>query len=303
MNDPSPQRAGASDVAALTSLSLLQRTRTLLESHQLRPVKSLGQNFLIDDNLARKIAAAALELQPKRIVEVGPGLGALTTVLADGGVEVVAFEKDRKLEAPLRELLTSCPGVDLRMGDFLEAEGLDELSPGAVAVGNLPYYVTTPILEKLFLASPPFAGIIVTVQREVAQRLTALPGTAEYGSLTVFCCYYMERVEELCRLGPSVFLPQPGVASSALQMIPRCQAPPEVLDPVCFFQGLRASFGYRRKTLAKALASSPDLGLTRDRSQEILADAGIDGRRRGETLTFAEFVALGNSIAGHKETP
>ncbi|MCE5215562.1 16S rRNA (adenine(1518)-N(6)/adenine(1519)-N(6))-dimethyltransferase RsmA [bacterium] len=303
MNDPSLERAGASDAGALTSLSLLQRTRTLLESHQLRPVKSLGQNFLIDDNLARKIAAAALEFQPKRIVEVGPGLGALTTALADGGVEVVAFEKDRKLEAPLRELLVSYAGVELRMGDFLEAEGLDELSPGSVAVGNLPYYVTTPILEKLFLTSPPFLGVIVTVQREVAQRLTARPGTAEYGSLTVFCTYYMERVEELCRLGPSVFLPQPGVASSALRMIPRREQPREVRDPVSFFLGLRASFGYRRKTLAKALASSPDLSLTREQAQEVLVSAGIDGQRRGETLSFTEFVALGNSIAGHKETP
>jgi len=281
----------------LLSQPLGRRTRELLHRSGLRPVKSLGQNFLVDDNLAAKLAGAALELSPQTIVEIGPGLGALTVPLARSGCRVVAFEKDKKLEGPLRDLMSGFSNFDLRMGDFLDADLGGLTGPETVAVGNLPYYITSPILERLFLAQPPLRAIVVTTQREVADRLTASPGSKEYGSLTVFCSYYVESIEVIARLGPSVFLPPPAVASTALRLIPRRQPPPGVLSEARFFAGVRAALGYRRKSLRRALATAPQTGLDVTDAAAVLAAAGLDPTRRGETLSFDEFVALGNALA------
>lgn len=286
----------------LVEMPLAARTRELVTRFALRPVKSLGQNFLTDDNIARKLAGAALELSPATIIEIGPGLGALTVPLARSGARIVGYEKDKKLEGPLRELLSAFPNVELHMADFLKADLTPHLGPDTIAVGNLPYYITSPILEKLLLTQPPLRAIIITVQREVAERLSASPATREYGSLTVFCAYYVRSIEQLARLSPGVFWPQPSVASSALRLIPRRGPPPGVASPPHFFAGLRAAFGYRRKTLRKALTTAPETGLDRTQAEAVLAAAGIQPQRRGDTLTFDEFVALGNALAAQEET-
>lgn len=280
----------------LCDLPLPRRTRELQALYGLRPAKSLGQNFLVDPNLADKLVAAAIELAPRRLIEIGPGLGALTVPLARSGLTVVCFEKDRKLEAPLQDLMAPFPNFELVLGDFLRADLTGRTDGETVAVGNLPYYVTTPILERLWGLRPPLRGMVVTVQREVASRLRARPGTPEYGSLTVFAAYCLERLELLAQMPPSVFSPQPGVSSSALVMVPRRGPLEGVRSEECFFRGLRAAFGYRRKTLAQALATAVG-EMDRDAAAGVLIRAGIDPGARGETLGLDEFVALGNELA------
>lgn len=286
----------------LLEMSLAARTRELLARHDLRPVKGLGQNFLLDENLASKLARLALDEAPAKVMEIGAGLGALTVPLARAGARVIAYEKDKKLEAPLRDLLRGFADVQLEMGDFLDADLVPHAGAETVAVGNLPYYVTSPILEKLFLTQPPLRAIIVTVQREVAARLLAVPGTREYGSLTAFCAYHVQSVEQVARLGPEVFHPRPAVWSAAVRMVPRREPPEGVRSPECFFAGLRAAFGYRRKTLRRALMTARETALDREAAEAVLSLAGVAPERRGDTLSFEELIALGNALAAREES-
>lgn len=286
----------STDSERLCDWPLSRRTRELQARYGLRPSKSLGQNFLVDGNLAAVLVSAALELGPRRLVEIGPGLGALTVSLAQTGLPVVCFEKDRKLEAPLQDLMAPFPNFELVMGDFLRVDLTGWTDAETVVVGNLPYYVTTPILERLWELRPPVRGMLVTVQREVADRLRARPGTAAYGSLTVFAAYCLQRMEVVAQLPPSVFVPQPGVSSTALRMVPRSHPLIGVRSEEWFFKGLRAAFGYRRKTLAQALATGVE-GLDSETAAHVLQRAGISSGARGETLGLEEFVALGNALA------
>jgi 16S rRNA (adenine1518-N6/adenine1519-N6)-dimethyltransferase len=210
---------------------------------------------------------------------------------------VTAFEKDPKLEAPLRELLGDIASFDLQMGDFLKADLAGLSGPQAVAVGNLPYYITTPILERLLDATPPFGAVVVTVQREVGQRMMAHAGDDDYGSLTVYCQYHLEQILQVCSLGPAAFIPPPGVSSLALRLVPRQHPPEGVLSAAAFFRVVRAAFGHRRKTLRRALITAATVPGGDEAVDRVLGEAGIDGQRRGETLDFAEFARLGNALA------
>lgn len=280
-----------------TGRSLAGRTRDLLQRRGLRPRKSLGQNFLLNEAKVERIAAAAVEAAAGGpILEVGAGLGALTTALAAHGNRVVAFEVDRRLEAPLAELLSPFDNVELHITDFLAA---DLAAAGAgkafVVAGNLPYQITTPLLEKLFLA-PLCRVLVVTVQREVAQRLRAQPGNKTYGPLTLFCQYYVETVETVCELSPGDFLPAPDVSSTALRLVKRSTPPFAEPDAGTFEQVVRAAFNQRRKTVRSALVGSPLVPADRDSVAAALAQAGIDGQRRAETLTMDEFAALAREL-------
>lgn len=297
MDQPLTSEDHARQGAELRALSPSQRTRRLCSEYGLRAVKSLGQNFLTDDNVARKIAAAALELSPSHIIEIGPGLGALTVHLASGGVPVAAFEKDPKLQAPLEALLDGLGNVRLVMGDFLSADLGEYASASLVAVGNLPYYITTPILERLFELEPPPMALVLTMQREVGERLRARPGTSDYGSLSVYAAYCLEGLEEVCRLGPGVFSPEPQVQSVALRLTPRRRPPEAVISRPHLFSVVRAAFGYRRKTLRNALAQAPGVALDGPGAEALLVSAAIDPGCRGETLSLEQFIALGNALA------
>jgi len=284
------------DAEVLRAMPLASRTALLCRHFSLHAVKSLGQNFLIDDNLARKIARAALEPGPRRVLEIGPGLGALTGHLAASSLPMEAFEKDPKLEAPLRLLLTGLGNVALHIGDFLAADLTPYTSAQLAVVGNLPYYITTPILERLFEMDPPAGTLVVTVQREMGQRLRARAGSNDYSSLSVYAEYCLAAVEEVCRLGPAVFSPRPGVESVALRLTPRRSAPQGVASRQALFRVVRAAFGYRRKTLRNALAHSPEVGLDAGQAAELALSVGIDPGSRGETLTLEQFIELGNAL-------
>ncbi len=277
-------------------MPLGRRTRWLRRHFNFRPRKSLGQNFLVHGSVAQRLVAAVEEFGAQRVVEIGPGLGALTVPLARENWDTIAFESDRQLCEILRWLFSDCERVAIREGDFLAADLTGLAGPDTVVVGNLPYYITSPILEKVFETRPGFAGLVITVQQEVAERLRAQPGTKQYGSLTIFCRYYAAEIQRLATLPPQAFWPSPQVSSQALRMTLRPEPPDGVESEAAFFAAVRGAFAHRRKTLRNSLKTTTILDLSAEQVEALLAEVGIDGSRRGETLDFAEFIALGNAL-------
>jgi len=299
-------RAGESrGLAASGAPSLAGRTRELLRRHDLRLRKSLGQNFLLNAGKVERIAQAALEtaeeLGAGTIVEIGPGLGALTAPLGQSGQRVVAFEIDERLQPALAEVLAPLPNVTVRWEDFLHAD-LTDATAGQpyVAAGNLPYQITAPLLEKLF-GDRLCRALVITVQREVAQRLAAEPGGKDYGPLTLFCRYHVEHVDTIVKLSPGDFLPSPQVDSVALRLVKRTVPPFAEPNEAQFSRTVRGAFNHRRKSLLAGLALAPQLGVSRAQVTDALEAARLDGQRRAETLTMDEFARLG--IALRQVTP
>jgi 16S rRNA (adenine1518-N6/adenine1519-N6)-dimethyltransferase len=268
----------------------------LLERHGVHPRKRFGQNFLIDENILGKIIAAA-ELGPTdRVLEVGPGLGTLTAALATEAGEVVAVEIDRDLFVILQETVGGLPNVRLIQGDILdlplEAVWPDPQAPYKL-VANLPYYITTPVLFKLLLAERPWTRMVFMIQREVAERFVAAPGTKAYGALSVLVRYAAE-AELVTRVPHTAFYPAPEVGSAVVALAPRPSQLPAGVTRKFFFSVVRAGFAQRRKTLSNSLAGA---GFAGGAVTEALAAAAIDGRRRGETLTLEEYLALTRCLA------
>lgn len=279
------------------------RVAELLREYGLHPRKRFGQNFLVDENVLTKIVEAA-DLSPEDVVlEVGPGLGTLTRALAAHAGRVVAVELDRDL---LRVLETATvadlPNVRTVAGDILELP-LEELlpadAPAYKVVANLPYYITSPVILKFLTSRRPWARLVFMVQREVAERLNAGPGTKAYGSLTVTLHFFAE-VTIAARVPRTAFFPPPEVDSAVVVLTPRPEPLPPGPERDAFFAVVRAAFGQRRKTLANALAGG---GFRPPVIQAALSAAGVDGRRRGETLSLSEFVALAHCLAAQKLSP
>ncbi|MGI6286088.1 16S rRNA (adenine(1518)-N(6)/adenine(1519)-N(6))-dimethyltransferase RsmA [Neomoorella humiferrea] len=278
------------------------RTLALLREKGLIPRKSRGQNFLVDSNIVRKIAAVA-ELNPYDIVvEIGPGLGALTQELAYRGGLVIAVEIDRDLLEVLRENLRDKGNVRLVAGDALKVN-FDELVAGFLEnaggrlptyklVANLPYYITTPILMRLLTGKFRINLLVLMVQAEVGGRMLASPGSKEYGALSIAVQYYTEAAAVL-KVPRTVFYPRPEVDSVVVKMRPRTTPPVQVDNEDFFFRVVRAAFNQRRKTLLNSLGG---LGWERDLVLKAMTDAGIDPRRRGETLSIEEFARLSNAL-------
>ncbi len=272
--------------------------KALLAQHGLRPKKRLGQNFLIDRNVLGKIIAAAELDSSSRVLEIGPGLGTVTVEAAQIAKQVVAVEMDREMVAILSETVGEYSNTEIVEADFLQLD-LSEFLPSkfgdekCVVVANLPYYITSPLITRLIDNKRYVNRLVVMVQAEVADRLTAAPGTDAYGSLSVFAQYHCS-VSIIARAKRTVFLPPPEVDSSIVRMDIREAPPSRVADEVIFFKVVRAAFGQRRKTLLRALSGSPNLLWTRDRAGAVLQAAGIDPIRRGETLSIEEFAKIAN---------
>lgn len=274
-----------------------------MKAKGLSPRKSLGQNFLVDANIARKIVEKA-ELTPEDIVvEIGPGLGALTQELARRAGLVIALEIDRGLVAALREIVTGIENVCLVEGDALKTD-FDELVrevlgvedrgrlPGYKIVANLPYCITSPLLVHLLGNNFNIQYLVVMLQAEVAERLVARPGVKDYGTLTVFVQYFAEpRI--IMRVPRTVFYPRPEVDSAVVRLVVRPQPPVDIEDREFFFRVVRAAFAQRRKTLANALRT---LTSAREPVEAALSEAGIAPLRRAETLSLEEFVRLSRSL-------
>ena len=273
--------------------------KALLERHGFRFSKALGQNFLIDPSVPRRIAEASGADENALALEVGPGVGCLTSELARRAKKVVAIELDNALRGVLAETLGGLENVEIVWGDAakLDLAALVRERAGAlrpVVCANLPYSVTTPLLAA-FIEAGCFERMTVMIQREVAQRLAAAPGTKDYGAFTVFVNWHCE-VKRLFDVPPECFMPRPRVTSSVAALTPRAEPPCAVRDEALMFRCVRAAFSQRRKTLSNALSN----GLGGFERAEVLAAldaAGIDPRSRGETLSGADFARLSDALA------
>ncbi len=256
--------------------------------------KKLGQNFLIKRGIVDEIVHAA-ELTPgEPVLEVGPGIGTLTQGLAQSGADVTAIELDCRLLEVLDTTLASYDNVRIVHGDVLKLDvpTIMNHKPFKV-VANLPYYITTPIIMSLLESKLPIERLVVMVQKEVALRMVAKPGTKDYGALSVAVQYYTEP-DIVLDVPPKSFLPAPAVTSSVIRCVLRDKPPVDVIDEKLFFRVVKAGFAQRRKTFANTMKTT---GLSKDRIEELLAKANIDGQRRGETFTLQEFADVANAWA------
>ena len=273
--------------------------KALLARHGFRFSKSMGQNFLIEGWVPRDIAEASGADSGCGVLEIGPGIGPLTVQLACRAGQVAAVELDRALLPILSETLAPCRNVTVIPGDIMKLdlaalvnERLSGLTP--IACANLPYNITTPVLTRL-IESGLFASITVMIQREVALRICAAPGTADYGAFSVFCQYHTQP-ELLFDVGPECFLPAPKVTSAVLRLIPRREPPQTLVDEALFFRVVRASFAQRRKTLLNGLSSAFGAQVGKQALRQAIEAAGLPPDVRGERLGIAEFAAVAAAI-------
>jgi len=281
-------------------VSTPKRTKEIIAKHGFSFKKSLGQNFLIDGNILTRIVDSAMLTKDKGVLEIGPGIGALTQRLAQEAGKVTAIEIDQRLIPILAEILADESHVDVVHGDILQLdlkslfkERFHDVEKVSV-VANLPYYVTTPILMKLLEEKIPLEHIVVMIQKEVAQRMSAKPGGKEYGSLSVAVQYYCT-TEIVCVVPHTVFIPQPNVDSAVIKLTVREKPAVEVEDESFFFRVVQCAFTQRRKTLLNNM-----MILTgkekREALSELLQSISIDPARRGETLDLNEFAALSTAL-------
>ncbi|MCF1585091.1 16S rRNA (adenine(1518)-N(6)/adenine(1519)-N(6))-dimethyltransferase RsmA [Tetragenococcus koreensis] len=283
-------------------IAVPSKTKEILAKHGLTLKKSLGQNFLTEPNILHKIVQTADVTKETNVIEVGPGIGALTEHLAQNAAQVLAFEIDERLITVLADTLQEFTNVTIRHQDVLQTdlvkvtdEAFFENLPIKV-VANLPYYITTPIMMHFLESTLPVAEMIVMIQKEVAERINAKPGTKAYGSLSIAVQYYMET--EISFIVPkTVFVPQPKVDSAILKLTRRRQPKVQVSNEKAFFRLTKAAFQLRRKTLWNNLQHTYGKDpATKAWLQESLEQAEIDPSRRGETLSLEEFACLSNKM-------
>lgn len=284
-----------------------KRTKELMQKYGFVLKKSLGQNFLIDQNVLHNIVSAAELDETKGALEIGPGIGALTQQLAKRAGKVVAVEIDQRLLPMLEETLAPYPQAEVVHGDVLKVDlqalfkdKFQDVSKVSV-VANLPYYVTTPILMKLLEERLPLENIVVMIQKEVAERMAAKPGGKEYGSLSIAVQYYCEP-EVVAIVPQTVFIPQPNVDSAVIKLKVREKPAVEVEDEAFFFDVMQASFVQRRKTIYNNLAAKYFDKESKPALERLLLDAGIAPSRRGETLSIEEYAKLSHRLADYLKT-
>ena len=280
----------------------IQVMKPLLAEHGFHFSKAKGQNFLIASWVPESIAEQAGVDETAGVLEIGPGIGPLTQQLCLRAKKVVAVELDNRLEPILQQTVGEFENLEILWGDVLKqdvpklvAEKFGGLRPMACA--NLPYYITSPILSAL-LEADCFDSVTVMVQKEVAQRIAAKPGTADYSAFTIFCQYYAEPAL-LFDVPAHCFLPQPKVTSAVIQLKTRKELPWDIKSKEIFFRTVKASFAMRRKTLQNGLASGfPELG--KSGAGEVIEACGLPASVRGETLSIPQFAAIANEIARRK---
>ncbi len=277
-------------------LTNISTVRNLLKAYNLRPHKKMGQNFLIAQGVLDKIMEAA-DIQPgEAVVEIGPGLGALTQRLLKARAQVFAIELDRQLLRVLEnELLPFADCLELVHGDALKINYQQLVgNKESKLVANLPYYITTPLVTGLLEAGYSFERMVLMVQWEVAERMVAGPGSKTYGALSVFIDYYTQ-AQIVWRVSKNCFYPVPAVDSAVVCLQKRSVPAVSVRQPVLFFKIVRAAFGHRRKMLPNALEGSLP-GMDKESWVVVLREAGIDPQVRGEALTTQQFGLIADSL-------
>ena len=278
----------------------IHQIKALLGRHGFRFSKSMGQNFLIADWVPREIAKASGAHRDAGVLEIGPGIGCLTRELAGRAGKVVSVELDRSLLPILKETLAGRDNVEIVSGDILKLDirqmtlKMPWLS-GFAACANLPYNITTPAITALIEAKCFFA-ITVMIQKEVAQRICARPGSTDYGAFSIYCQYYTAP-ELLFEVPPDCFIPAPKVTSAVVQLVPR-PAPAEVDDPDHFFRVVKAAFALRRKTLVNSLLASLSGQLSREEISMAVEQCGLPPDVRGERLSIPQFAQLSRALRG-----
>lgn len=273
-------------------------TMEIVKKHGFKFTKSLGQNFLIDDEIIDRIVEGADAKEGDKIIEVGPGIGTLTRELASKAEKLMAVEIDRNLIPILKDTLADFDNVEVVNEDIMRADinALIEehLDGGPVKlVANLPYYITTPIIMRFLEENINVTDIVIMVQKEVAERMNATPGNKTFGALSVAVQYYCD-TEIIAKVPRHLFVPKPNVDSIVIALRVRPEKKYKVESEEIFFKTVKAAFGQRRKTLLNSITS---MGIIdKDTVREVLAEAGIDEKRRGETLSLDEFAHLSNCI-------
>ena len=278
-----------------------QKTIEVIQKNEFAFQKRFGQNFLVDARVLDKIIQSAGVTKEDCVLEVGPGIGTMTQALSEAARQVVAVEIDDHLIPILQETLKECPNVKVIHGDILKTDvkaSADEYNEGCPlhVIANLPYYITTPIIMGLFESGVPLKSITIMVQKEVADRMKAEPGTKDYGALSLAVQYYAEPYL-VANVPPNCFIPRPNVGSAVIRLTRHEQPPVQVADEKLMFRLIRAAFNQRRKTLANSLNNSPELFFPKEQIQEAIAALDVSPSVRGEALSLEQFAQLANLLS------
>lgn len=284
----------------MATLGNATNTIQILEKYQFHFQKKFGQNFLIDRNILEKIVDAAQITEEDCVLEIGPGIGTMTQYLAERARSVVAVEVDKNLIPVLGETLSSYHNVKVINEDILKVDigriVREENNGRPIKVAaNLPYYITTPIIMALFENHIALQSITIMVQKEVADRMQAVPGTKDYGALSLAVQYYA-KAETIIKVPASCFMPKPNVDSAVIRLTRYEKPLVEAADETWLFAVIRASFNQRRKTLVNGLSNAGNLGISKEKAAKTIARMGLPPTVRGETLTLEQFAELSNFL-------
>ncbi len=284
----------------MEKLSNPQKTIEVIQKYEFAFQKKFGQNFLIDGHVLNKIIAAADITKEDFVLEIGPGIGTMTQYLAEAAGRVMAVEIDRMLIPILQETLQEYDNVEILNEDILKVDigALVEEKNGGKpirVVANLPYYITTPIIMGLLEKHVPVESITVMVQKEVAQRMQAEPGTKDYGALSLAVQYYCEPYI-VANVPPNCFMPRPKVGSAVIRLRTHQEPPVKTEHETLMFRLIRASFNQRRKTLANGLNNSPELSFSKEEIAAAIEKLGAPSTIRGEALTLEQFARLADIL-------
>lgn len=282
----------------MEKLSNPQVTIQIIKKYDFAFQKRFGQNFLIDGHVIEKIIKAADITKEDTILEIGPGIGTMTQYLAEAAGKVYAVEIDKNLLPVLAETLGEYDNVEVINNDILKVDIKELLGEGAgnvKVVANLPYYITTPIIMGLFENHIPAKSITVMVQKEVALRMQAAPGTKDYGALSLAVQYYAQPYI-VANVPPNCFMPRPNVGSAVIKLTRWDNPPVKVNDEKLMFDLIRASFNQRRKTLQNGINNAPNLNFTKEQVVEALKEMGLPETVRGEALTLEQFASLSDLL-------
>lgn len=284
----------------MATLGIPQNTIAVLQKYNFNFQKKFGQNFLIDSRVLDKIVQASEITKDDYVLEIGPGIGTMTQYLCEQARQVAAVEIDKNLIPILADTLSEYQNVEVIQEDILKMDLnrlVQEKNHGnsIKVVANLPYYITTPIIMGLFESHVPIQSITVMVQREVADRIQACPGTKDYGALSLAVQYYA-KTEIVANVPPNCFMPRPAVGSAVIRLVRYRERPVQVLDERKMFAIIRASFNQRRKTLVNGLNNAAQLPYSKDQITEALEEMGLPVNVRGEALTLEQFAKLSNLL-------
>ena len=284
----------------MANLGIAKNTIEIIQKYGFAFQKRFGQNFLVDTHVLERIIRAAGLTKEDMVLEIGPGIGTMTQYLAENAGRVVAVEIDSNLIPILKETLQAYDNVTVLNEDILKVDirALAEEYNGGrpiKVVANLPYYITTPIIMGLFESQVPIDNITVMVQKEVAERMQAGPGTKDYGALSLAVQYYAEPYI-VANVPPNCFIPGPNVGSAVIRLTRHQEMPVKVRDEKLMFSLIRASFNQRRKTLQNGLSNSAELSFSKEEIAAAIQALGLSPTVRGEALTLEQFAGLADAL-------